>query len=310
MPKRKQSSNGNSFEVIIDNNHDVSMGQLLDSVTKMTGQRCTPAMIYNYEKHGLIPPPNRTEGGFRLFKIEDIKLVTCIKQWQVQGLSLMEIKERLHDCPDEFLKDFAPEIPLTPRLQILKAAEIVFPQKGYAFTTVQDIVKASGISSSVIYQHFNNKEDLFLALTENLSFVDALENINAALGDKDTLDFAELRQALIDVAEVYIKTFTNNIEIVRLFITESHDYPNVGERFCRFLIRPVEEILERFFQKHAQPEKFSDVDLKIAVRAFYGMFTNYFMFNDMLNGKKVMKLPKQQYITSSVDFFLTGLMNQ
>ena len=285
------------------------MGQFLDSVTKSTGQRCTSAMIYNYEKHGLIPPPKRTEGGFRIFHIEDIKLVTCIKRWQAQGLSLVEIKERLCDYTDDFPEDFTPELPVSPRLQILKAAEVVFPKKGYAFTTLQDVAKEAGISSSAIYQHFNNKEDLFLALTESLSFVDVLDNINAVLGSKDVLDFAELRQALIDLAEAFISTHTNNIEIVRLFITETRDYPMVGANYCRFLISPLEEMLEHFFQKHVQPEILCDVDLKIAVRAFYGMFSNYFMRNEILNGSEVVDIPIKQSIEGMVDIFLTGLLN-
>ena len=309
MLEKKKSSSGNGID-IIDNNQEISIGQLIDSVTKSTGQRCTSAMIYNYEKHGLIPPPKRTEGGFRLFHIEDIRLVTCIKQWQAQGLSLNEIKERLCDCSDDFLKGFTPELPVSPRMQILKAAKVVFPKKGYAFTTLQDVAKEAGVSSSAIYQHFDNKEDLFLALTESLSFVDALDNINAALGSKDILDFAELRQALIDVAEAFISTHIDNIEIVRLFITESRDYPKVGASYCRFLIFPLEEMLENFFQKNVQLDIFRDVDLKIAVRAFYGMFSNYFILNEILYGKDVIDNPMKQSIEGMVDIFLTGLLNQ
>ena len=52
-----------------------------------------------------------------------------------------------------------------------------------------------------------------------------------------------------------------------------------------------------------------DVDLKIAVRAFYGMFSNYFMRNEILNGSEVVDIPIKQSIEGMVDIFLTGLLN-
>lgn len=47
-----------------------------------------------YEEKGLLKPPTRMEGGFRLYSEDDVRRVEQIKQMQrLLGLSLAEIKE-------------------------------------------------------------------------------------------------------------------------------------------------------------------------------------------------------------------------
>ena len=50
--------------------------------------------------------------------------------------------------------------------QILQAAETLFSSKGYHGTSMNDIVKESGLSKGAIYGHFRSKEQLFQALQE------------------------------------------------------------------------------------------------------------------------------------------------
>lgn len=51
--------------------------------------------IRYYERRKLLPRSARSEGGFRLFSGETVRLVRFIKQAQEMGLSLDEIKELL-----------------------------------------------------------------------------------------------------------------------------------------------------------------------------------------------------------------------
>jgi AcrR family transcriptional regulator len=50
---------------------------------------------------------------------------------------------------------------------IMEKALLIFSQKGYIQTSVQDISKASGYSKGHIYYHFQNKEKLFVLLAQN-----------------------------------------------------------------------------------------------------------------------------------------------
>jgi len=48
--------------------------------------------------------------------------------------------------------------------RVADAAKLLFVQKGYKATSIEDIVKATGSSAGNIYYHFKSKEGLFLYL--------------------------------------------------------------------------------------------------------------------------------------------------
>lgn len=50
------------------------------------------------------------------------------------------------------------------RTAFMKAAERLFIEKGYENTSIEDIVKAAGITKRTLYQYFQNKEDLYYAI--------------------------------------------------------------------------------------------------------------------------------------------------
>lgn len=52
------------------------------------------------------------------------------------------------------------------RARLLAAAAQRFAARGYAATTVREILVAAGVTAPVLYHHFGNKEGLFLALIE------------------------------------------------------------------------------------------------------------------------------------------------
>jgi DNA-binding transcriptional MerR regulator len=54
-----------------------------------------PQTLYFYERIGLIPPPQRTDSGYRLFSAQDVERLTFITRAKSLGLSLDEIKEIL-----------------------------------------------------------------------------------------------------------------------------------------------------------------------------------------------------------------------
>jgi len=56
---------------------------------------------------------------------------------------------------------------MTRKEQILKAATILFANKGYAETTTLELSEVIGVASGTIFYHFSSKEGLFLAILED-----------------------------------------------------------------------------------------------------------------------------------------------
>ena len=55
---------------------------------------------------------------------------------------------------------------MSKKQDILQAATILFSQNGFKDTRISDISKLTGAAEGTIFYHFNNKEDLFLAILE------------------------------------------------------------------------------------------------------------------------------------------------
>lgn len=57
------------------------------------------------------------------------------------------------------------------RGELLRLGIEIFPLKGYAMTTIEDVVRDSGLTRGAYYFHFDGKEDFFLAVLEARSGV-------------------------------------------------------------------------------------------------------------------------------------------
>ena len=62
-----------------------------------------------------------------------------------------------------------------PREEILQRASLLFYERGYGATSIRDIAEAVGLSSSTMYHHFANKQDVLYAIVDRFmsDFVDA-----------------------------------------------------------------------------------------------------------------------------------------
>ncbi len=59
------------------------------------------------------------------------------------------------------------EQPQSKKESILETAALFFSEKGFRDTSMGQIAEKSGVADGTIFYHFNNKEELFLAVLEN-----------------------------------------------------------------------------------------------------------------------------------------------
>lgn len=84
------------------------------------------------------------------------------------------------------------------REAILEAAFSVFAREGYAQATVQDIADHAGVAKPTIYNHFGDKDTLFLRAM--VAAADTVSSENLAVVDRLRNPVGDLRAALEDVA--------------------------------------------------------------------------------------------------------------
>lgn len=80
------------------------------------------------------------------------------------------------------------------REAIVAAAEALFAERGFAETSMADIVEASGVSTGTVYRYFDNKEAVVMAVTE------AAVGVQFDPDQGDPLALANAMQVLIAAA--------------------------------------------------------------------------------------------------------------
>ena len=126
--------------------------------------------------------------------------------------------------------------PVTPRLRaserrrlIERAATGLFARRGYAATTVEDIVAAAGVTKPMLYRHFESKRELCIALLKRYrdELVAApLARFDPAAGDP--------RAQLVPMIEAWLEHAFEHPDATRLLFTPITGDPEV-ERVQREL---------------------------------------------------------------------------
>lgn len=90
----------------------------IGEVAERTG--VTQRTLRFYEEKGLLKPPERMEGGFRLYSEEDIQRIEYIRQLQqLLGFTLADIKEMVEaeEMRQQIIATFRPDRELPARLE-------------------------------------------------------------------------------------------------------------------------------------------------------------------------------------------------
>ncbi|MEW6553728.1 MAG: TetR family transcriptional regulator [Actinomycetota bacterium] len=156
----------------------MKLKEICRSVEERTGERCTPAMINNYERIGLIPPPPRTKGGTRIFSEDYTRLISRIVELKSRYLRLEAVKEILEkEGPLASGTQGVPDVkapvntegkPEGRRAEIVDAAILSFSHKGYHETKISDIAERIGCGVGTIYNYFPGKKNLLLAAVDGI----------------------------------------------------------------------------------------------------------------------------------------------
>lgn len=113
------------------------------------------------------------------------------------------------------------------RKRLMRAALELFTQKGYAATSVREIVAAAGVTKPVLYYYFKNKEGLYLELMREPfeRFATFLDSVRDEQG--------RVCKRLLGLTDQVLALFIDNIDVARLMYSIYYG-PSQGAPFFDF----------------------------------------------------------------------------
>jgi len=113
------------------------------------------------------------------------------------------------------------------RQRLLEGAAELFTQKGYASTTVREIVAAAGVTKPVLYYYFRNKEGIYLELMRgSFAKMDAL-----LAGSRE--DRGPVTQRVLHLCDRVYSLFIEHVKVARVMYAIYYG-PHQGAPFFDF----------------------------------------------------------------------------
>jgi len=141
---------------------------------------------------------------------------------------------------------------------LLHTAIDLFFQKGYSDTSIRDIGAKAGITTSIIYHYFKNKEELLFEIIRNAS-QDIINNLRAI--EKRIPDPVEcLREMLI--SNTILFTIKRKKEF-KIIASERYYLKGKRREIIRKMQREIWDIYFRKLQVIAEEGMLNDMDLRV-----------------------------------------------
>jgi len=134
-------------------------------------------------------------------------------------------------------KDIVQPRAIETREKILKSALMLYTEKGYHSTTVDEIAKNAGLSTGVAYRYFKNKKELLL---EAITY--GFETIKDIAGVEETDLFGtDLEHTLAAFERIHMEYFAFHEELEGL----RHSDSDVGKLYDDFTKTAIENVYEK-----------------------------------------------------------------
>lgn len=141
------------------------------------------------------------------------------------------------------------------RERLLREAADLFNRKGYAATSVGEIVAAAGVTKPVLYYHFESKEGLYLRLME-----EGLGSFRATLEAALQSNQGAVADRIRRLCEAIVGHALENLSIVRLTRGVHHAPPQGAPELdvCEFP-RTIQATLLRLVEEGVRSGEFTPV---------------------------------------------------
>ena len=151
---------------------------------------------------------------------------------------------------------------------ILETAARVFAVKGYYNTNVRDILDEAGISTGSFYFYFNNKEELFEILYDEMikTYSDVLQDAVDTMKN----NAGNIVESITKAITLSLQTFQKNRGLARIMLIGSVGLNQHFEKKRAADHQKISLVFEEIFKELLQKKAISVPDAKVAAILFTG----------------------------------------
>jgi AcrR family transcriptional regulator len=185
------------------------------------------------------------------------------------------------------------------RQKIMRAAYQSFMANGFSASSIREISQRAGVTVGAIYNHFTNKEEIWIeVLTNHHPYHEILPILQSTEG-------ATIPDIVRDAASKLVAALDRHPDLLNLMFIEIVEFNTRHVPLLFEMIFPEIFKLQNTFA--GKEGKLREVPTPVLLRAFVGLFFSYYITGVLLTER--IGLPTdEKALNAFVDLFLYGMM--
>lgn len=181
--------------------------------------------------------------------------------------------------------------------RLLESALHHFSEKGYAGTSIREIIESAGVTRPVLYYYFENKEDLFRRLVE-MKFAEYVGQIREVI-----TQYGDTRERLREIMKGTFLLAEEELQVVQLILQVFFSPPAQGPPLDRNRLgRKRFKLIEEIMRVGLERKEISGGDPQSLALVFIGIMEMHIMAK---SNRPDIRL-SQELAEGLVDLFFAG----
>lgn len=154
-------------------------------------------------------------------------------------------------------------------IRLIRAARVIFAQKGFHATSLNEVAHAAGVSRPAIRYYFHTKTALFAAVVDDVEATVLTPHLNALQAERSPTE--QLRELLAAIASDGIE-LRSAISFLITAAIDGRRYPDLGEHICGRLtgLRSLVQSQLREDTRAAGPAPSGDAAVEVMLSLLWG----------------------------------------
>lgn len=177
-----------------------------------------------------------------------------------------------------------------------------FSEKGYLGATTREIAKLAGVSEVTLFRHFSNKQNLFISILQQYSFLPQLRELTKELQKRP------LKEALKVIAINFLNELRAKRDLINIIHAEHKRYPEVLKEYFRNLSDSLITELAEFLRGYEREGILRDGDIFLMAKAFFGLFFSYFHCEELKGA--IPEYRDEEIVEEYLKIYLRGILKE
>ena len=182
------------------------------------------------------------------------------------------------------------------RKAILQAAIQEFYLKGYEGSSMDTVSKEANVSKATVYNHFHNKEELFLALG-NIMLERFEESFQYEYDDEKTI---QLQLKEIAYKELVFLSNDENIKLMHTMTIVMIQKNEIGLKLLKIAKDNCMEMTASWFAKAKERGKLDFESSSFVSRQFIGMVKSFAFYPQLYGAPKLTKQEQEKVVEEAI----------